>query len=132
MANFEAFHEKITPSINLLFLKSGILVMGKLQFLNNQCIKRVVVCTQIWVGTFYWNFLTFSVFGVQCLQQFWGGKWRKNLFLLYTWKTDFHEGMWLVTNNLTMSMYVPIIMASYLFKILVIIPVQFHVKWTPN
>ena len=100
---------------------------------NNQCIKRVLVCTQIWVGTFYWKFLTFSVFWVQCLQQFWGGKWRKTCFFsINTWKTDFHEGMWLLTNNLTMSMYVPIIMASYLFKILVIIPVQFHVKWTPN
>ena len=30
MANFEAFHEKITPSINLLFLKNGILLMGQI------------------------------------------------------------------------------------------------------
>ena len=30
MANFEAFHEIITPSINLLFLKSGILVMDQI------------------------------------------------------------------------------------------------------
>ena len=30
MANFEAFHEIITPSINLLFLKSCILVMDQI------------------------------------------------------------------------------------------------------
>ena len=30
MANFDAFHEKIIPSINLFFLKSGILLLGQI------------------------------------------------------------------------------------------------------